>query len=406
MRKRIVTPWLAIVGIGADGIATLPGPAQTLIDNAEILIGGDRHLAMVGADHPAERHGWATPISGNVEQIRQFEGRRVVVLATGDPMSYGIGVTLARAFGRDAITILPITGAFSLAAARLGWPLHDIDCLSLHGRPLALLNLYIRPAARLLILSEDGATPAAVAGALRERGYAPSKITVLENLGAANEAIREGVAEDWRMRGVADLNTIAVTCIAGDDAVIVSRAAGLPDDAFVHDGQLTKRVVRAATLAALAPQPGESLWDVGAGCGSVAIEWMRLGGRATAIERDTARRDLIARNAAMLGTPKLDIVAGEAPGALAGLAAPDAIFIGGGITAPGLAEECWVRLPSCGRLVANAVTLEGESALQALHAQWGGGLKRIAVAEAAPIGDTLRSWRPLAPVTQLAAIKP
>jgi len=401
-----MTPWLSIVGVGADGIAALPGPARTLIDNAEVLIGGDRHLAMVAASHPAQRHGWATPISRTVEQMRSFEGRRVVVLATGDPMSYGIGVTLARAFGRDAITVLPVPGAFSLAAARLGWPLHDIDCLTLHGRPLALLNLHIRPGARLLILSQDGDTPAAVAAALCERGYAPSTIAVLENMGAANETLRGGVAKDWDERAIADLNTVAVTCKAGDDAVVVSRAAGLPDDAFVHDGQLTKRVVRAATLAALAPQPGENLWDVGAGCGSIAIEWMRLGGLASAIERKAARRDLIARNAAMLGAPMLNIVAGDAPDALAGLDAPGAIFIGGGITAPGLAEACWARLPARGRLVANAVTLEGEAALQALGAQWGGSLTRIAVASAASIGGSLRAWQPLRPVTQLVAMKP
>jgi precorrin-6Y C5,15-methyltransferase (decarboxylating) len=304
------------------------------------------------------------------------------------------------------MTILPAPGAFSLAAARLGWPLQDIECLSLHGRPLAALNLSIRPGARLLILSENGDTPAAVAGALRDRGFGPSTIAVLENMGAADEARRDGVAEGWNETGIADLNTLAVTCNPGDGAVIVSRAAGLPDDAFAHDGQLTKRVVRAATLAALAPQPGERLWDVGAGCGSVAIEWMRLGGHAIAIERNTARRDLIARNAAMLGAPNLEIVAGAAPGALAGLATPDAIFIGGGLAAPGLAEECWARLASRGRLVANAVTLEGEAALQALHARWGGRLIRIAVAEAASIGETLRSWRPARTVTQLAVAKP
>ncbi len=399
-------PWLTIIGVGADGIAALPGPAQTLIESAEIVFGGIRHLAMLPSDHPAERIGWVSPISHSIERIRGFEGRRVVVLATGDPMYHGIGATLASTFERGAMTILPAPGAFSLAAARLGWPLRDIDCVSLHGRPLASLNLHIRPGARLLILSDNGDTPAAVADALRGRGYGPSTLTVLENMGAAGEAIREGVAEDWDEPGIADLNTIAVTCNPGDGAVIVSRVAGLPDDVFAHDGQLTKRVVRAATLAALAPQPGENLWDVGAGCGSVAIEWMRLGGRATAIERRADRRDLIARNTIMLGTPDLAIVAGEAPGALTGLAAPDAIFIGGGIAALGLAEECWARLPARGRLVANAVTLEGESALQALHAQWGGSMTRIAVAEAAAIGGELRSWRPLRPVTQLAAVKP
>lgn len=400
-----MTPWLSIIGVGADGIGALPAPARILIDNAEIVIGGARHLAMLPDGHPAERQGWASPISETVTAMRKLEGRRVVVLATGDPMSYGIGVTLGRAFGPDAMTVLPAPGAFSLAAARLCWALHETDCLTLHGRPLAALNLFVRPGARLLILSEDGGTPAQIAATLRDRGYGASVMTVLENIGADDESARSATADDWNEAPTADLNTVAVACIGGDRALAYSRLAGLPDDAFTHDGQLTKRVVRAATLSALAPQPGEFLWDVGAGCGSVAIEWMRAGGRAVAIERSPERCTLIARNAAMLGTPMLDIVTGAAPDALAGLPPPDAVFIGGGISARPLAEACWAALPKRGRLVANAVTLEGESVLLSLHEKRGGALTRIAVSEATPIGG-LRGWQPMRPVTQFSAVKP
>lgn len=400
-----MTPWLSIVGIGAEGIEALPAPARVLIDTAEVLIGGTRHLAMIPADHPAERHGWATPLSDTVKAMRAMAGRRVAVLATGDPMSYGIGVTLAREFGTDAMTILPAPGAFSLAAARTGWPLHEVDCITLHGRPLAVLNLFVRPGARLLILSENGDTPAQIARVLRERGYGRSRVAVLAEMGAATEACRSGVAEDWDDTPAADLNTVAVECIAGEGALAYSRLAGLPDDAFVHDGQLTKRVMRAATLSALAPQPGERLWDVGAGCGSVAIEWMRAGGRAVAVERNTDRVTMIARNAAMLGTPKLEIVTGAAPDALSGLSPPDAVFIGGGTSDPTVVDTCWNALPPRGRLVANTVTLEGESALLDLQDRIGGSLTRIAVSDAEAIGR-FRGWRPARPVTQFAATKP
>ncbi len=400
-----MTPWLSIIGVGAEGIASLPASARVLINNAEIVIGGARHLAMLPHDHPAEKQGWASPISETVSAMKKLEGRRVVVLATGDPMSYGIGVTLGRAFGPDAMTVLPAPGAFSLAAARLGWALHETDCLTLHGRPLAALNLFVRPGARLLILSEDGGTPAKIAETLRDRGYGASVITALENIGADTESARSATADAWDPAPTADLNTVAVSCIAGETALAYSRVAGLPDDAFTHDGQLTKRVVRAATLAALAPQPGEFLWDVGAGCGSIAIEWMRAGGRAVAIERSPERCALIARNAAMLGTPMLDIVTGAAPDALKDLSQPDAIFIGGGVSALPLAEACRAALPQRGRLVANAVTLEGESVLLSLQEKWGGTLTRIAVSEAKPIGG-LRGWQPMRPVTQFSAVKP
>jgi precorrin-6Y C5,15-methyltransferase (decarboxylating) len=400
-----MTAWLHIVGIGEDGINALSGPARNLIDNAKVLVGGDRHLAMIDNDHPGERHRWESPLRKTVERLATMRGKRIVVLATGDPMSYGIGVTLAREFGTDAVAMFPVAGAFSLAAARMGWPLHDIDCLTLHGRPLDLLNLYLQPGGRLLILSENGKTPSRVAAALCAKGYGPSEMTVFEHMGGDAEASRPGSAATWGAQRTADLNTVAVTCVADGTARNLSRTPGLPDDVFLNDGQLTKRVVRAATLAALVPQPGGFLWDVGAGCGSVGIEWMRAGGKAVAIEQNADRCAFIAPNAAALGTPTLNIVTGSAPGALEDLTKPDAVFIGGGITTPGLSDLCWDVLPSGGRFVANTVTLEGEAEAIALQARYSGELTRIGISHAEPVGR-FHTWSASRTVTQLQAVKP
>jgi precorrin-6Y C5,15-methyltransferase (decarboxylating) len=401
-----VTPWLAIIGIGEEGLSGLTGAARALIAEAEILVGGERHLAMV-PDGKAERLAWESPLSRTIERIIANRFRRVVVLATGDPLWYGVGVTLAKRVAPDEMTILPQPGAFSLAAARLCWPLADCVTLTLHGRPLDRLLLHLAPGARLLALAEDGSTPGAVAALLCREGWGESRMTVLEHLGGVRETLIEGSAAEWGGRRCADLNTIAVECRAGREARPRSRLAGLPDDAFLHDGQLTKREIRAATLAALAPLPGEMLWDIGAGSGSIAIEWLRSGKdmRAAAIERDAARCERIARNAAALGVPELEIVRAEAPAALEGLAPPNAAFIGGGLSAPGLFERVWQALLPGGRLVANAVTLEGEARLLAWQAARGGALVRLAIARAEPIGAQL-GWRPLKPVTQLVAQKP
>jgi precorrin-6Y C5,15-methyltransferase (decarboxylating) len=398
-----MTAWLSIVGIGADGLSGLTSAARAIIDTAEVLVGGTRHLGMV--DGKAERLTWETPLSRTVDAIAQRRGRRVVVLATGDPMWFGIGVTLARRFGRDEIAVLPHLSAFSLAASRLGWPLADVETVTLHGRPLDLLSLHLAPGARLLILSENGDTPAHVAAFLRDRGWGGSAVTVLENLGATDERCVRGVAAQWNAGPCSDLNTIAVDCVAEAGTRVIGRTPGLPDDAFAHDGQLTKREVRAATLCALIPLPGQLLWDVGAGCGSIGIEWMRAarGARAVAIEREPSRRALIARNAASLGVPKLRVVAGSAPQALSGLEPPDAVFIGGGLS-DDVIEACWSALKSAGRLAANAVTLAGETCLLAAHARRGGDLTRIAVSRADAIGNRT-AWRPLMPVTQWSVTK-
>jgi precorrin-6B C5,15-methyltransferase / cobalt-precorrin-6B C5,C15-methyltransferase len=401
-----VKPWLAIVGIGEDGLAGLNAAARTLVDTAEILVGGERHLAMVPSGG-VERLTWQRPFSDTIGAIAARRGRRVVVLASGDPSWYGVGAVLARHFPIGEMTILPHPAAFSLAAARLGWAIADCAVLSLHGRPVDTLRLHLAPHRRLLLLSEDGTTPRAVAHLLTELGWGPTRLTVFEHLGGPREAVLCEEAQHWGERQSADLNTIALECRAGPAARPLSRLAGLPDDAFEHDGQLTKREVRAMTLAALAPLPGERLWDVGAGCGSIAIEWLRAieGGAAVAIERNHDRAAMIARNAAALGVPGLNIVTGTAPQAFAGLDAPDAVFIGGGIADPELLPTAWDALRPGGRLVANIVSLAGERMLLDWQTRHGGVLTRIAVSHVAPLGMQA-AWRPLLPVTQLAATKP
>jgi len=399
-----MTPWLSIVGLGEDGLAGLSPPARALIDNAETLVGGERHLALVASSR--ERLAWKTPLSLSVDDIAARRGRRVCVLASGDPMWFGIGVTLARRFAREEMTIVPHVGAFTLAAARLGWSIADCACLTVHGRSLDLIAPHLAPDARLLVLSEDGDTPWQVAEWLTRRGWGASRLAVLARMGGPHESVVDGVARGWDAPRSDDLNTLAIECAADPGTRVLSTAPGLPDEAFAHDGQLTKREMRAATLAALAPLPGQLLWDVGAGCGSIAIEWMRAAPRASAlaIEREPSRLDLIARNASTLGTPRLAPIAGEAPAALAGLAAPDAVFIGGGISHPQLIEICWNALKPGGRLVANVVTIEGEAALAAWHARLGGAMTRLAVSRLEPVGP-FHGWRPLMPVTQWSIAK-
>jgi precorrin-6B C5,15-methyltransferase / cobalt-precorrin-6B C5,C15-methyltransferase len=329
------------------------------------------------------------------------------VLASGDPMCYGVGAMLSRHFAAEEMLVIPSPSAFSLAAAALVWPLAECTQLSLHGRPLDRLRLHLAPGARILALTSDGTAPAAIALLLREAGWGPSPLTVFEHLGGLREARIDGSAASWHHTQTADLNTVAIECRAGPAARAWSRLAGLPEDAFLHDGQITKREVRAATLAALAPLPGELLWDVGAGSGSIAIEWLRAGQgmRAIAIERHPARAALIARNAALLGVPDLDIVQAEAPAALAALTPPDTIFLGGSVSDTKLIEALWQALRPGGRLVANAVTLEGESALAAWQERLGGELTRLALARAEVMGG-FRAWRPSLSVTQFAVTKP
>ncbi len=399
-----MTPWLNVVGIGDDGVAALSPAARALVDTAEVLVGGERHLALVD-DKGARRLAWRKPLAASFRDIDACKGQRVTVLASGDPTWFGVGSALAREFGPHAVHIVPAPGAFSLACARLGWARQDVVCLSLHGggagRQAAGLRLHLGGGAKILALAEDGGTPAAVAAVLVADGYGDSTVTVLEHLGGAREARHDLAARAVGTRRFADLNTIAIDC--GDVAGVAwPRVAGLADDAFVHDGQLTKQVVRAATVAALAPKGGERLWDLGAGNGSVAIEWLRaLGGRgaAVAVERDAGRCATIAVNGSRLGVPDLEVVQAVLPEGLEELEVPDAVFVGGGLTTPGLFELCRGRLAAGGRLVANAVTVEGEAVLAAQYQAHKGTLRRIAVNEAVPVGGRT-GWRPAMPVTQ------
>lgn len=397
--------WLNIIGLGEDGLDALPPRLRALVDGAQLIVGGERHLAMA-TQARAEKQSWASPLSRTIEEIWSRRGRPVVVLATGDPMHFGIGVTLARRVPAEEMAVHPHISAFSLAAARMHWPLAEVECLTIHGRPLELLAGAAAPDRKLFLLAHDGGSPAEIARLLTELGYGESEVTVLEHMGGERERIYAGRAAHWNFPRAADLNTIAVLCRAGIDARILSLAPGLPDDVFAHDGQMTKREVRAATLGALQPLPGQLLWDVGAGSGSVAIEWLRCHRSlsAIAIESDPARQALIARNAAALGAPFLKLVKDSAPRAYDGLPEPDAIFIGGGLSEDGVIEQAWARLKPGGRLVANAVTAEGEAKLLAWQARHGGEMARLSVARLSPVGD-LHGWRPLMPVTQWAGTK-
>jgi precorrin-6Y C5,15-methyltransferase (decarboxylating) len=398
--------WLTVIGIGEDGLNGLGETARQALASADVIFGGKRHLGLVGATSGARQIAWPSPFDDAFPMIAAERGKSVVVLASGDPMHYGMGASLTRHFSPDEMLILPHPSSFSLAAARMGWSLQDVRCLSVHGRPLELLAKHILPGVKLLILSNDGSTPDKVARMLNACGFGQSRIDVLEHLGGPKEKRSCGIAGTWTVPAGADLNVVAVECLAEPDAKILPAVIGLPDDAFENDGQLTKRDIRAVTLSRLTPLPGEVLWDVGAGCGSIGIEWMRTHAfcRTIAIEANEGRQGMIARNRDALGVPGLQIVAGEAPGALAGLEAPDAIFIGGGVTDEGVLQACWDALKPGGRLVANAVTLQSEMQLFAWRQRFGGELIRLSVAQAAGLGS-FDVWRQALPVTLYSARK-
>ena len=400
-----MSPWLTVVGIGEDGFKGLGRNARHALLRATRIIGGQRQLDLLPVCIRGERQVWPSPFS--LEPVLARRGEPVCVLASGDPMFYGVGASLARLVPAAELLIVPAPSSVSLAAARLGWPLQEVVTLSVVARPLAALNMHLASGVRLLVLSNDGRSPAAIASLLAESGFGPSRLSVFEHLGGADERRIDGLAADWQQASVANLNLVAIDCVASCATPRLSRLAGLPDSAFKHDGQLTKRDVRAMTLARLAPMPGELLWDVGAGSGSIGIEWMRAhpSCRALAIEADEGRQGLIEHNRDALGVPGLQLVRGKAPEALSGLEAPDAIFIGGGVTRDGVLESCWQQLRPGGRLVANAVTLQSEMTLMNWRAQHGGELTRIHVAQAQPLGE-FDTWRQALPITLLDVVKP
>jgi precorrin-6Y C5,15-methyltransferase (decarboxylating) len=391
---------ITVVGIGADGWGGLPESSRAALREADVLLGGRRQLDLV-PEGEAERVAWPSPLLPALPGlIRRYEGRAVAVLASGDPMFYGIGSTLAGMFGAARMRVLPHPSSMSLACARLGWPLESVDVHSLVGRPAETLHALIAPGRRLLVLGAGRDAPSVVAELLTGRGFAPSRMTVLCDLGAESESVRGGTAGEWDEPAGSALNIVAVECSPGPEAAPLPRTAGLPDGAFEHDGQITKSEIRAITLSRLGPLPGELLWDVGAGSGSVAIEWARahLSCEAIAIERDAERAVRIGRNAKALGVPGVRVVEGRAPDALDGLPAPDAVFVGGGLTSPGLLERCLDALKPGGRLVANAVTLESEVRVAEARRAHGGELVRVGVERAAPLGG-FTGWRPAMPVT-------
>lgn len=398
--------WLSIVGIGEDGVAGLSPISQRLIEGAELVVGGTRHLELASPLIRGERLTWPSPIQDAFPHILARRGKPVAVLASGDPFHFGIGKQLATLVSADEFSAIPNASAFSLAAARMGWALQDVATITLHGRALEGVIRHLQPGARILALSWDGATPLKLATLLTERGVGASRIVVLELMGGPRERVREALAKDFNFSDVDALNTVAVEVVAKTESCLTHLACGLDDSLFENDGQLTKREVRATVLSSLAPRQGELLWDIGLGAGSIAIEWMlrHPSLRAIGIEQRPDRADRAARNAAALGAPELDIVTGHAPAALEGLPKPDAVFIGGGL-ADGVLQAAWTALKPGGRLVANSVTLNNEMILLDAFKQLGGELMRLNISRADKIG-ALHGWRPSMPITHWWVTKP
>ncbi|MEU8223842.1 precorrin-6y C5,15-methyltransferase (decarboxylating) subunit CbiE [Kribbella sp. NPDC048915] len=387
---------ITVVGVNPDGWHGLSAAARQAVESAEVLMGSVRQLELI-PQQQAVRVPWPSPLSEALPRLlAEHQGKRLCVLASGDPTFHGIGTTLVRLLGVDAVHVIPQPSSASLACARLGWPQDQVQVVSLVSTPAERLHPHLQPGRRLLVLSRGAQTPLEVAQLLVARGYGSSQFTVLEQLTGPAERVRTATAADW-CGDVDPLNVIAVRCPA--DAPVVSTSPGLPDDVYESDGQLTKREVRAVTLSRLAPVPGQLLWDVGGGAGSIAIEWSRHHPtcRAIAVERDDVRAKRLERNASALGAA-VRVVEGTAPAALAELEPPDAVFIGGGATAEGMFDACWNALKPGGRLVANGVTLETE----VLIAQWykavGGDLVRLDVQRASAVGG-MTGWRPAMPVT-------
>lgn len=400
-------PWLSIVGLGEDGLSGLGQNARRAIEDAQIVFGGKRHLALAADAIRGEARPWPVPFDVAMDDVVALRGQKVCVLASGDPFFHGVGVTLLRHVAAGETVSYPAPSAFSLAASRLGWALQEVACVSLHGRSIDLIRPHLHPGAKFIVLTSDDKAPALLAGLLSEAGFGRSEFILLEALGGPRETIRHGKAADFSLTDVDPLNVVAIDVMGDEKARVLSYAQGLDDGLFEHDGQITKREVRAVTLSSLSPRHGELLWDIGAGSGSIGIEWMLAHPslRAIAIEQNPERAERATRNAEMFGVPGLDVVIGNAPDAFEGLPTPDAIFIGGGGSEDGVLDCAIAALRSGGRLVANAVTLDMEAVLLAAQARLGGSLIRLEVSRASPVG-TMQGWRPAMPVTQWAWVKP
>ena len=396
------TSWLSLVGIGEDGLAGLSVEARARLETADLVVGGRRHLELAGALIRGTPLHWRSPIEETLPEILSRRGHPVCVLATSDPFHYGVGALLARHVPVDEMRCWPQPSAFSLAAARLGWSLEDCRCVSVHGRALKRIVPLLRHGERLLVLSWDGTTPAQLAALLASRGFGASRLWVCEAMGGPAERVRETQAAKFELDEVQALNTVACRLVADPGTRQLPATPGLPDDWFAHDGQITKSPIRAVTLSALAPRPGECLWDIGAGSGSIGIEWLLAheSTRAVAVERDEARAARVAANAHHWGVAeRLEVVRGSAPAELAALQPPDAAFVGGGLTEPGLLETMQASLQRGGRLVANAVTVQSQGVLSRCFAQDGGDLLTLSFARAEPVGG-FHGFKPAMPVVQ------
>ena len=397
---------VTVVGIGDDGWDGLTETARAALQQAPMIVGSTRQLGLL-PDLGVRRQPLPSPLLSQLDDL-VASNPGLCLLASGDPMLHGLGATLARRLGAGRLRVLPAVSSVALACARLGWAGHEVDVVSLVSRPVEVVLPAVQPGGRAIVLCRDGGTPAALARLLAGRGWGDSELTVLEHLGGEAEQVtgpvRAAAMGDGRH---ADLAVVALVGVPGRDAVVLPRIPGLPDDAYESDGQLTRREARALALAALAPGPGQLLWDVGAGSGSIGIEWMRVDARcrAVAVERRQDRAERVRRNATNLGVPDLEVVCGNAPEVLSGLPGPAAVFVGGGVTADGLLETCWERLEPGGRLVAHAVTIESEAVLHRWRRAVGGHLVRLAASHAGSLGG-FTAWRPALPVTQWQVTRP
>ncbi|HET9557534.1 MAG TPA: precorrin-6y C5,15-methyltransferase (decarboxylating) subunit CbiE [Actinomycetota bacterium] len=397
---------VTVVGIGDDGWDGLTETARAALRQAPVIVGSTRQLALL-PDLGVRRQPLPSPLLSQLDDL-VASNPGLCLLASGDPMLHGLGATLARRLGAGRLRVLPAVSSIALACARLGWAGHEVDVVSLVSRPVEVVLPAVQPGGRAIVLCRDGGTPAALARLLADRGWGDSELTVLEHLGGGAEQVTGPLGAAAMGDGrYADLAVVALVCRPGRHAVVLPRVPGLPDDAYESDGQLTRREARALALAALAPGPGQLLWDVGAGSGSIGIEWMRVDARcrAVAVERRQDRVERVRRNATNLGVPDLEVVCGNAPKVLSGLPGPDAVFIGGGVTADGLLDTCWERLEPGGRLVAHAVTIESEAVLHRWQRAVGGHLVRLAASHAGPLGG-FTAWRPALPVTHWQVTRP
>ncbi|MGP0060126.1 MAG: precorrin-6y C5,15-methyltransferase (decarboxylating) subunit CbiE [Beijerinckiaceae bacterium] len=399
-------PWLALIGIGEDGRAGLTPCAQQLLDEAAFIVGGARHLQLAQPLH-AEIMTWPVPLQDAFPAILAHRPKKVCVLASGDPFFYGVGSLLSAVVAPAEMICVPGPSAFSLAAARLGWALQSCRLVSLHGRDLSRIIPDLQPRAKILALSWDGSTPKKLADLLCERGLGASFIFVLQAMGGPREKITRQVAAEFRQDDIDPLNLVAVEIVADEKSRVLPLGSGLAESWFETDGQITKRHVRAVTLSALAPRRGDLLWDIGAGSGSIAIEWLLLDpqNRAIAIEINEERAARIKRNAVSLGVPHLEVVIGRAPEALSGLPKPQAIFVGGGAMDEGVLDIAYAALEPGGRLVVNAVTLETQAELVHRFKTQGGELISIAIGHAEPLRG-FHAFRPALPITQWVVRKP